>query len=224
MSDKTCCLCNKPMGSDDAFIKIHNICRQCLESGKEIENITNNVFMPLTRWESTHIKQCKNCNATYVSLWYGSIHCGPCVMKRASKQKQRAETRLEKFKNMSPEDFQEIREKRIKKYFQGLIPFDVATICRVMSEKYILKSEIDTYELLYDFFITGYPLWILSKKFNRSKSSLDRIINKLCFKILGYRRYYYLFMPIKHLPKAEKIKIIQHQISNIKESQSRTEQ
>ena len=86
MSDKTCCLCNKPMGSDDAFIKIHNICRQCLESGKEIENITNNVFMPLTRWESTHIKQCKNCNATYVSLWYGSIHCGPCVMKRASKQ------------------------------------------------------------------------------------------------------------------------------------------
>ena len=75
------------MGEDLTYINIHNICRCCLGSGKDIENIRNGVSMPLTQWENTHIKQCKDCSATYVSLWYNSIHCGPCIAKRKEARK-----------------------------------------------------------------------------------------------------------------------------------------
>ena len=244
------------MGDDAAYIKLHNICRCCLDSGKDIENIRNDVSMPLTQWEKTHIKQCKDCNATYVSLWYTSIHCGPCATKRTAirKKKQqeilqkrlqaeheraillqklieekerrkaaRMSAQVEKFKNLSPEKLQIIQEQRIKKYFQGRVPFDVATACRIMAERYPTRSSLDTYGLLYDFFVIGYPLSLLANKYDRRASGLDMTIKKVCVRILCSHKHYWLFWPTIRLSKTEITQIIQQQINDIIESQSRTE-
>ncbi len=234
MCDKKCCLCNKSMGDDTAYIKLHNICRCCLDSGKDIENIRNGVSMPLTQWENTHIKQCKDCNAIYVSLWYNSIHCGPCIAKRAillqklieEKERRKAArmaAQLEKFKNLSPEERQKIQKQRIKEYLYGHVPFDVATACRIMAERYPIKSNLDTYGLLYDFFVIGYPLSLLTNKYARSTYSLDMAIKKVCGNTVVSYKHRWLFRPIKRKSKTEKTQIIQQQINDIIESQSRTE-
>ena len=237
------------MGEDLTYINIHNICRCCLGSGKDIENIRNGVSMPLTQWENTHIKQCKDCNATYVSLWYTSIHCGPCAAKRTAIRKKKQQEILQKrlqaeheraillqklieekerrkaarFEKLSSEELQAIQAKRIKTYFRGRMPFDITTICRIIAEKSPANPDINTYEMLYDFFVTCHPFWMLSKKFNRSRSGLDLMIERLCTSMLYFQRNYWMFKPIKRLSKAEKTQIIQQQINNIIESQSRTE-
>lgn len=146
--------------------------------------------MPLTQFENTHIKQCKDCNATYVSLWYTSIHCGPCAAKRTAirekKQQEILQKRLQaeyeralllqkrieekeqrkaaQFEKLSSEELQAIQAKRIKTYFRGRMPFDITTICRIIAEKSPANSDINTYEMLYDFFVTCHPFWMLSKK------------------------------------------------------------
>lgn len=237
------------MGDDAAYIKLHNICRCCLDSGKDIENIRNDVSMPLTQWENTHIKQCKDCNATYVSLWYTSIHCGPCAAKRTAIRKKKQQEILQKrlqaeheraillqklieekeqrkaarFEKLSSEELQAIQAKRIKTYFRGRMPFDITTICRIIAEKSPVNPDINTYEMLYDFFVTCHPFWMLSKKFNRSRSGLDLMIERLCTSMLYFQHNSWMFRPIKRLSKAEKTQIIQQQINNIIESQSRTE-
>lgn len=256
MCDKKCCLCNKSMGDDAVYIKLHNICRCCLDSGKDVENIINGVSMPLTQWETTHIKKCKDCNATYVALWYASIHCGPCAAKRTAirerKQQEilqkrlqaehecamllqkrieekerrkaaRIATQWEIFKALSPEELQRMKEQRIKEYFQGCVPFDVATACRIMAERYPIRSDLDTYGVLYDFFVIGYPLSVLANKYERSTSGLDMVIKKLCVRILCSYKHYWLFRPTIRLSKTEMTQIIQQQINDIIESQSRTE-
>ena len=112
---------------------------------------------------------------------------------------------------------------RIKEYLYGHVPFDVATACRIMAERYPIKSNLDTYGLLYDFFVIGYPLSLLTNKYARSTYSLDMAIKKVCGNTVVSYKHRWLFRPIKRKSKTEKTQIIQQQINDIIESQSRTE-
>lgn len=114
-------------------------------------------------------------------------------------------------------------KKRIEGFFGDNLPFDVETLCQVMSIKKgrhnnLLPQEI--YDVLAQFFIDGYSQTAIADMHNLSVLSVMTLIYRSCF-IVSRPKYDWLFQPVQRRPKEVKEQELKDRIADIEESQSR---
>lgn len=83
---KLCNICKQPMDADVAFAKLHNICRNCLESGQDTECL-NNPRIELSEWEQQHIRRCTKCAKRFIATWHLGMQCSICAKPIRERQR-----------------------------------------------------------------------------------------------------------------------------------------
>lgn len=124
----------------------------------------------------------------------------------------------------SVKDIEQITNKRMDKYFGQLLkPFDISTLCRVMADKiprFESRSKLDAYDILYKFFVEGYPVSSIALIHNTSCGPIDNIIRKHVYRVY-HSKYRWLFRPVQRRPKDVKQQELNSRIADIIEAQSR---